>query len=790
MSQRGAGLRRVIGLVAVLSAAVILGCMDRSMTGPTLIGTADSLQVSSGNNQNGIVSTALSTPLTVQVRTATGAAVAGTSVTFSVATGGGSVSPAVVATDASGRAQTSWTLGANAGQQTVVATAGAKVITLTATGVVSGTTGGTTGGTTVGSLRAAQVVLSAGNGQSGSIGQPLGANVVVKVLDSLGNAVSGTTVTFAQGASNGTGASASPTSIKSDAAGLATTQWTLGSKVGQQTLTATIAGLTPVTVQATGTISSSGAAIVDNGNSQVAGSGAILPTFLRVLVLDQAGNPALGARVSWAVASGGGAISKSSGTTSAAGLDSAKWTLGSSIGAQTVTATVTGVGSVTFAATATTVSGTPSTLRIISGEGQSGQSAQTLNLPLIVEVRDAGGNVLSGVTVGFTQAATNADALTSPSPAVTGVDGRASVTWRLGSNTGTTAQTDSVTASLTGFTAIAGVVFHASVRPAFRIRMVNILDTLQTDTTGATLRDTLVVQVFDPVTNLGVQGVSISWATQASSSVDGFAINSVDTTDNTGLAKNRWVLRGSDGAAIPSSAVAKRMVATVAGIGQVEFKAHVYPGALRTITTNVSSSAAITAGNAVTWCATGKDVTGNVVDSVTLTFAGSGGGASVSSSVLSTYNAATCITSAITAAGSWGFTVSGTVQVRPYAQSSAVTAVASGTVVVSPAAAAVMTKAAGDAQTGVRSAILPTPLKVLVKDSFGNLVPSQAVAFAVVGGGGLLSAGAAPAATATVTTGADGTASVTLILGGAAGTNTIVATAGGGTVIFTATGTP
>ncbi|NBS60424.1 MAG: hypothetical protein EBS65_25935, partial [Betaproteobacteria bacterium] len=121
---------------------------------------------------------------------------------------------------------------------------------------------------------------------------------------------------------------------------------------------------------------------------------------------------------------------------------------------------------------------------------------------------------------------------------------------------------------------------------------------------------------------------------------------------------------------------------------------------------------------------------------------------------------------------------------------SAVAAVASGTVVVSPAAAAVMTKAAGDAQTGVRSAILPTPLKVLVKDSYGNIVPSQAVAFAVVGGGGLLSAGAAPAATATVTTGADGTASVTLILGGAAGTNTIVATAGGGTVIFTATGTP
>ena len=780
-------MRRVVGLAATLGAVVILGCMDRSMTGPTLVGTADSLQVASGNNQSGVVSTPLSTPLTVQVRTSTGVAVVGTSVTFSVATGGGSVSPAVVSTDATGRAQTTWTLGATTGQQTVTATAGAKVITLSATGIASGSTGGTTAG----ALPAAQVVLNAGNGQTGAIGQPLGANVVVKVLDSLGNAVSGTTVTFAQGAGNGTGGSSSPTSIKSDAGGLATTQWTLGSKVGQQTLTATVAGLTPVTVQATGTIGSSGAAIVDNGNSQVAGSGAALPTYLRVLVVDQAGNPALGARVTWAVASGGGSISKSSGTTNAAGLDSARWTLGSTIGAQTVTATVANVGSVTYAATATTVSGTPATLRIISGEGQSGQSAQTLALPIVVEVRDAGGNVLSGVTVGFVQAATNTDAVTTPSPAVTGVDGRASVTWRLGSNTGTTVQTDSLTASLTGYPAIAGVVFHASVRPAFRIRMVNLADTVQTDTTGATLVDTLVVKVYDPVTGLGVQGIPISWATQAPTSSDGFAINSVDTTDNTGLAKNRWALRSSaDGAAIPSSAVAKRMVATATGIGQVEFKAHVYPGALRTITTNVTSSTTMVAGNAVTWCATGKDVTGNIIDSVSFVFAGSGGGSSVSSTVLSIYGAATCVASTITAAGSWGFSVSGTAQVRPYAQSNAVAAVSSGSVVVSPAAAATMTKAAGDAQSAKVSTALPTPLKVLVKDSFGNVVPGQAVSFAVVGGGGLLSAGGTPAATATATTGADGTASVTLILGAAAGTNTVVATAGGGTVIFTATGTP
>lgn len=785
MSRRGVASRRLIGVAAALGVAVILGCMDRSMTGPTPLGTADSLQAFAGNNQSGLVSTALSTPLTVQVRSSTGAAVAGAVVTFSVTTGGGTVAPAVVSTDASGRAQTTWTLGANTGQQTVTATAGAKIITLTATGVASGSTGGTTAG----SLPAAQVVINAGNGQSGSIGQPLSGNAVVKVVDSLGNAVSGSTVTFAQGAGNGSGGSVSPVSIKSDASGLASTQWTLGSKVGQQTLTATVAGLPAVTLQATGTISSSGAVIVDNGNNQAAGSGANLPTYLRVLVVDQAGNPALGARVTWAVATGGGSISKSSGTTNAAGLDSARWTLGSSIGAQSVTATVTGVGSVTFAASATTVSGTPATLRIISGEGQSGQSAQTLPLPLVVEVRDAGGNVLSGVTVGFTQAAANPDAITNPSPAVTGVDGRASVTWRLGTNAGTTVQTDSVTAALTGFPAIAGVVFHAAARPSFRIRMVNLKDTVQTDTTGATLVDTLVVQVYDPTTGNGVQGVPVSWATQAPTTADGFPINSVDTTDNTGLAKNRWALRSStDGSAIPSSVVAKRMVASATGIGQVEFKAHVYPGALRSIATNVSSSTAITAGNAVTWCATAKDASLNVIDSVTLVYSGSGGGSNVSNTTLSLFGGATCITSTITAAGSWGFSVTGTAQVRPYAQSISLGPIASGVVVVSPGAAANMTKVSGDAQTGSVSTTLPTPLKVRVTDSYGNVVPGQSVAFAIVGGGGLLSAGAAPAATSTVTTGADGTASITLILGAAAGANTVVATAGGATVIFTATG--
>ena len=200
----------------------------------------------------------------------------------------------------------------------MVATSGAKTVTFTATGVSSGTTGGTTTGT----LTPKQVVLVSGAGQSGTIGQPLGAPVVVKVLDAGGNTVSGATLTWTTAATNGTGSYSSPISSVSDANGQATTTWILGAKVGQQTIKARIAGVDSVSVNATATLGSSGAILIDNGNNQSASTGALLPTRLRVLVVDQNGNVAEGARITWTVQGGGGTVSKSNDTTSAAGLDS------------------------------------------------------------------------------------------------------------------------------------------------------------------------------------------------------------------------------------------------------------------------------------------------------------------------------------------------------------------------------------------------------------------------------------------------------------------------------------
>lgn len=795
MSQSRPVSKRALTTAVVLCGAMILGCMERSVTGPAVVGATDAMTATAGNNQSGTVSNALSTPLTVQIKNSAGAVVANAAVSFVVASGGGTVSPAIVNTNATGTAMTTWTLGTTAGTQSVIATAGAQTVSFIANGISS--TG--TGTTTTTTATPAQLVLVSGAGQTGTIGQPLPLPVVVKVLDAVGNTVSGAALTWTvvtTSAGNGAGTSSSPVTSVTDVSGQASTTWILGAKIGQQAITATVGSLT-YTVNATGQLNSTGAILVDNGNNQTAATSAVLPTKIRVLVVDQNGSPALGARVTWAILSGGGSLSKSNGTTNASGLDSATFTLGAAAGPQTATATVASAGTVQFAATAATIGGSASTLTIISGDGQVGQSAKMLPLPLVAEVKDASGNPLSGVTVKFTQAAGNSDAFTSPTSVTTGVDGRVSVTWQLATNTGTTVQTNSVTASIPASPAVPSVTFTASVRPAFRIRIpaANLVDTMQTDTTGATLRDTLFVQVYDPVTDKGVQGIRVSWATQASTTTDGFAVNSADTTDNTGLARNRWVLRSSsDGSAIPSGPVAKRMIATAAGVGQVEFKAHVYPGVMRTVNATLATVSPAAAGSGITWCATPKDANGNVIDSAVVTYTGSSGGTTVTATQISRLGSAICNTSTVTKAGTWFFGLTVLDSVRPYHKAPTGLVIqwpvteAAGTLVVSPGAVSSLAIVSGNGQTATRGTTLPAPIRVLVTDVYGNPVPGTSVSFAVVAGAGLLSAGAAPAATATVTTGADGTAAVTWTLGAAAGTNTVTVAAGGAIVIFTATG--
>jgi hypothetical protein len=103
--------------------------------------TASTLTLVSGDNQTGTAGSPLSAPFTVKVTDGNGNPVAGVNVAFAVMAGGGTLSGALVATNGSGFASTTLTLGSAGGTNTVSASSGTLTgspITLTATALSAG----------------------------------------------------------------------------------------------------------------------------------------------------------------------------------------------------------------------------------------------------------------------------------------------------------------------------------------------------------------------------------------------------------------------------------------------------------------------------------------------------------------------------------------------------------------------------------------------------------------------------------------------------------------------------
>ena len=442
-----------------------------------------------------------------------------------------------------------------------------------------------------------------------------------------------------------------------------------------------------------------------------------------------------------------------------------------------------------FNATASTVASTPASLEKVSGDGQSARSGQTLALPIKILVRDAAGSPLAAVPVTMT---VFNGGFVSPTPVLTGVDGQASVFWSLSTNSGTTLRTDSVSV-LVG--ALPLIKFYATVRPALRIRWVrggaSQSNPVQIDSTGATLRDTLVVQVFDPTggAQLGAGGQTVTWSTVSAASIDGVAVNSVVATDNDGYAKNVWMLRDpATGVGVPPSSIAKRMKALASGIGEVEFRASVIPGRVRdlnstsyygTFTTTATNSTI--AGSIVSATLTLQDARGNPRSGDTVTFVTSAGAIPVQKYTTASGTAFIEWT-ASTSTGS--FEVNASVISNVVSDSNTIrdafsVAPLPYTVVGGPPATLTRVTAAdlGSKLVGSTSTVT-----VQAKDIYGNLSAGYPVSFAVAGGGGAVTP-------ASATTSVTGLASTLWTIGTLVGTNTLLASAGGDTKDFTATGT-
>jgi len=112
---------------ALLSAALLVlsACAGENVSGPPA--TPASLRVDSGNAQEGVVGQALPNPVAITVLDVGGRPIQDARVTFSLAPGGGTLTPSSMQTNSNGQAQAQWTLGTQTG--TVVATANVTGVT-------------------------------------------------------------------------------------------------------------------------------------------------------------------------------------------------------------------------------------------------------------------------------------------------------------------------------------------------------------------------------------------------------------------------------------------------------------------------------------------------------------------------------------------------------------------------------------------------------------------------------------------------------------------------------------
>ena len=204
--------------LALAAITTLAACNNDSVTPPV----ATSMAVLNGNAITGVVGTALSSPIVVQVMDQNGNAMANTPVTFVPTATSGVVSTAVVLTDANGTASVTWTLGTAAGIDT---------LTIGANGIAS--TDVTASATPD---APANLVVVSGAGQAATVGSTLSIPLAVQATDRYGNPTPNVTVQWADDA-NGTFAASTEVTNQS---GIAQNTYTLGPTPGTEDIDVTV----------------------------------------------------------------------------------------------------------------------------------------------------------------------------------------------------------------------------------------------------------------------------------------------------------------------------------------------------------------------------------------------------------------------------------------------------------------------------------------------------------------------------------------------------------------------
>jgi hypothetical protein len=416
----------LVGLPLVFAA-----CGGESLTLPPEGEPARIEILADGNNQSGRVGDVLPATLKVRVTDSRGEPVPGRDVLFSFVDGvtAGVPTPESATTDADGQAATTLTLGSVAGNHTGTAqvqNAPAVSAQFFVTALPADANG---------------IRILSGDPQSATVNSALPAPLVVLVTDANDNPIPNVAIQWtAEG-----GGTVSAASNVTDGNGQASVSRTLGGIAGTQTTRADAGAIAGSPVIFTHTALAGGAAGITkvSGDNQSGSPGAQLALPLLVEVRDDQGNPIADRAVTWVVGTGGGSVSAQNTPTNLEGRATTNWTLGPAIGANSVNAVVSGVGTVTFNATATAgspdaanseVSASPST--ITAGSGQS---------IITVVVRDGTNNPVAGASV--TLASTGSSNAITPTSASTPANGTVTFTF-----SSTVAEVKTLTATAGGVT--------------------------------------------------------------------------------------------------------------------------------------------------------------------------------------------------------------------------------------------------------------------------------------------------------------------------------------------------
>jgi hypothetical protein len=480
----GAGAGSATSIRATISSQTITSTLPTILVSSTT--TATQIVLSSGNSQTGTAGSALGSPLVVVAKDVSNNIVYGATVDWVISSGGGSLSAASSLSNGSGLASSTLTLGSIAGANSVTATlhGTSSTVTFTATGNVGA---------------ASKLSFTTSPSSTGTAGSALSTQPVVTVQDSNGNTVtsssasvvlavySNSTCTTAAATTPSGAISIGGTATVAASSGVSTFTGISVNKSGTTLYVRASSGSLTTACSSAMNISATAFSLTQSAltvSSSSVASGSTLTATLTAK--DTYGNPSPSGVTAVTFASTplvNGTGTFGSTTNAGSGVYTAVYT-----GVTAGTATLSGLinsSSISSTQVITISVGAASQIVATSGTPQSAFLGAALGSAMVVNVKDANNNNVSGVTINWT---TSNGTLGSGASTTTAANGNTSNTLTLG--TGSTAggaQSVGATINGTGTSATFSITANVATPTGLAGTNANAASSLTwTATTGAT----------------------------------------------------------------------------------------------------------------------------------------------------------------------------------------------------------------------------------------------------------------------------------------------------------------